>query len=62
MTNLFLRKKQYLGNFTIISQNLLESGEIPSEKGRQMVAKIQIRKSNGKILFAESEEDFVHFL
>ncbi|ESW12421.1 hypothetical protein PHAVU_008G110900 [Phaseolus vulgaris] len=27
-----------------------------------MVVKIQIRKSNGKILFAEAEEEFVDFL
>ncbi|KOM38005.1 hypothetical protein LR48_Vigan03g138700 [Vigna angularis] len=62
MTDLILRKKQYLGNFTPISQNLLETGKIPSVEGRKMVVKIQIRKSNGKILFAEAEEEFVDFL
>jgi len=62
MTDLILRKKQYLDNFTPISQNLFEIGKIPSFEGRQVVVKIRIRKSNGKIMFAEAEEEFVDFL
>jgi len=62
MTDLILRNKQHLGNFSPISQNLFEIGNIASVEGRKMVVKIQIRKSNGKILFAEAEEEFVDFL
>jgi len=37
---------------------MLEIGKIPSVEGRQMVVKIQIRKSNGKIVLSEAEEEF----
>ncbi|XP_014626177.1 uncharacterized protein [Glycine max] len=62
LTDLFLRKEQYVDNFNPINQNQFEIGKTPCDKGRQMVLKIQIRKSNGKILFAEAEEEFVDFL
>jgi len=62
MTDLILRNKQHLGNFSTISQNLFGIGNIPYAEGRKMVVKIQIRKSNGKILFSEAEEEFVNFL
>ncbi|CAJ1802979.1 unnamed protein product [Sphenostylis stenocarpa] len=57
ITDLILSKKNYLGNFIPINQNQFEIEKLPSGKGRQMVAKIQIRISNGKILFALAEEE-----
>ncbi|XP_029125341.1 uncharacterized protein LOC109789749 [Cajanus cajan] len=63
MTDLILGKKQNLDYFTPINQNQFENGKIASEEGvRQMVVKVQIRKSDSKILFAEAEEEFVDFL
>lgn len=61
VSDLILRKEQYLSNINPKNQNQFQFGKILSE-GRQMVVKIQIRKSNRKILFAEAEEEFVDFL
>ncbi|KAK7339811.1 hypothetical protein VNO77_20496 [Canavalia gladiata] len=62
MTDFILKREQYLDKFTPMDQYQFEIGEVPSQEGRQMVVKVQLRKSNGKILFAEVEEDFADFL
>lgn len=61
LTDFILTKKQFLYVNTK-DQSLFEIGKVPSDKGRQIVVKLLVRKSDCKILFAEANEDFADFL
>ncbi|XP_027352208.1 uncharacterized protein LOC113863032 isoform X2 [Abrus precatorius] len=62
MTDFVLKKELCLDNFIPINQYQFKTGEVPSDEGRKMVVKVQLRKSDGKIVFAEANEDFANFL
>ncbi|KAJ1437325.1 hypothetical protein SESBI_03652 [Sesbania bispinosa] len=62
LTDFILKKKQFLDHCNPRNESLFVFGELPSDEGRQMVVKVLTRKSNGKILLAEAEEDLVNFL
>lgn len=53
MTNFILKKEQYPDKITP-NQYQFELREEPSDVGRQMVAKVHLRKSNGKVVSAEA--------
>ncbi|KAK7294687.1 hypothetical protein RJT34_17578 [Clitoria ternatea] len=60
MTDFIFKKEQPLDKFS--PQLQFDIAQVPSDEGKQMLVKIQIRKSNGKIVFAEAEEDFADFI
>ncbi|KAG4925164.1 hypothetical protein JHK87_050704 [Glycine soja] len=53
MTNFILKKEQYPDKITP-NQYQFELREEPSDVGRQMVAKVHLRKSNGKVVSAKA--------
>ncbi|KAK7294686.1 hypothetical protein RJT34_17577 [Clitoria ternatea] len=60
MTDFVFKKDQPLDNFS--PQLGFDIAQVPSDKGKQMLVKILVRKSNGKIVFAEAFEDFADFI
>ncbi|TKY65973.1 tyrosine/DOPA decarboxylase [Spatholobus suberectus] len=56
LTDLFLVEKPWLQNSSFVPSVVGDSGDV------QIKVKLVLRKSDGKILFAEGEEDFADFL
>ncbi|XP_027353452.1 uncharacterized protein LOC113863885 [Abrus precatorius] len=62
LTDLFLKKKQLLDDFDPSYHPQFEVAEVKNDGARKIVLKVLVRKSNGKILFTQAEEDFADFL
>lgn len=63
LTDLFLRKEQFLQNAQSTSAFNFDIGEtVANDEGKKMKVRVVLRKSNRKILFALATEDFVDFL
>ena len=56
LTDLFLGKKPSIGSSRFFSSNVEISGKI------QIILKLVIRKSDGKVLYAQGEQDFANLL
>ncbi|WVY90212.1 hypothetical protein V8G54_035726 [Vigna mungo] len=62
LTDFVLEKKPRVDDFNPINQSWLERGDESSDEGRKIVVRALVRKSNEKIVFADTDEDFADLL
>jgi len=62
LTDLILKKNQFVDNIYQSKKYEFGIGEKPSQRGRYMVLKLMVRKSTREFLFAEAQEDFIDFV